>query len=522
MISYGGYNFPHPYPFVGEDLTSIVNSGSLDHFSCSVSLIGELTGCDIVSLKSQKDTLIHALSSGYQNLTFGSTGYDFAKPVSINFASSDLRKRVPYEIEFECYRQLDFTQFYGVKDPVDTWEFAEQGDRLVRATHTVSAAGVKVNTGSAFDNARSFVNARLNGFNNNLSLFFSGQTYILTSKKENINRIGGEYGISEDWLLSQSLNDLDTSGAIVRADCSIRYDPNESLSLSVRGDIQGGISGVVNTGYFTIADASEFAKNAVIRFKIPYEDTLYGDVLKDPLVFNYGVDSGSNNISFDFTFADPTDLRTGEIKHDYSSTISTSKDDPFSAVSVQGSVLYNSNEDIFTTNAPENETRWKKVDAYFSGVNPFPIAQQHFNWFKDSSLPYNQGDLNDVFTSFDITKTPHNSSIDYTYIYSNRPDFFSGLLRDVDLTIETIYPIPTYSISPTIDNSFGVQETYDTLERKNVSLSASLTSGVNFNTALNYVNSWILQYSGNGAVLLSDSLQTGSRAFSLSKSFIKP
>ena len=130
--------------------------------------------------------------------------------------------------------------------------------------------------------------------------------------------------------------------------------------------------------------------------------------------------------------------------------------------------------------------------------------------------------MSDTFTSFNITKTPHNSSIEYNYVYSNRPDFFSGLLKDIDLTVETIYPIPTYSVQPTVDNSFAVQETYDTLERKNISLSATLTSGVNFNTALNYVNNWVLQYSGDGAVMLSNSLQTGSNTFFLNKSFVKP
>ena len=521
-ISYGGFTFPHPTPLVSEDLSFIKLSGSLDHISNSISLIGEITGCDLTSVKLQKEAMVQALSSGYQNLTLGSTGYDYAKPLSINFASSDLRKRVPYEISFECYNDLGFSQFYGVQNPVDTWQFSEESDRIVSATHEVSAKGYKSNTGDTFNNARNFVNNRLNGFNNNLSLFFSGQTYILTAKNESIDRLNNSYGIVEEWSLSTSNSRLDVSGAIVRADCSVQYNGDSDLSVSIQGNIIGGISGAVTTGFFTLAQASEFAKNAVRRSKIPYEERLYGDILKDPLTYNYSVDSGANDISFSFAFVDPTDLRTGDIKHDYSTSINASKDSPFSSVSVDGSVVYNSTQNIFTTDTPETEERWKRVDSFFSGVNPYLIAQQHFSWFNSPVLPYNQNALNDVFSTANITKTPHSAQIDYSYSFSNKPDFFSGLLRNPDLTVSTSYPIPSYSISPTTDNSFAVQETYDRIERKDISLNATLVSGVSFNTAINFVNNWLLQYSGNGSVLLSDSLQTGSNTFSLTKSFATP
>lgn len=519
-ISYGGFAFLHPLPFVAEDVNPISISGSIDHLASSISLIGEITGCDLTSIKLQKENLIHALSSGFQPLVIGSTGYDYAKPTAIKFASSDLRRRLPYQIDLECYSSLSFSNFYGISDPVDVWNFSEGEGRQVKATHNVSAKGYKKD-GSSFENARSFVNGRLNGFNNNLSSFFSGQTVILTSKNEDINRVSNTYGITEEWQLSES-NNLDKNGCIIRADCSIQYNSQSNLSIGIRGTILGGISGSVDTGYFTKEDATIFAKNAVLNSKTLYEDNLYGDILKEPLSYKYGVDSGSNSISFDFSFKDPTDLRTGEVLHDYSSTISTSKDDPFSSASVKGAVFYNSNISIFSTGSPETQDRWKKVDAFFSGVNPFPIAQQHYSWFRNSELPYNQSDLSDIFTSFSISKSPYSASIDYDYSYSNRPDFFSGLLRNVDLTIETTYPIPSYKIQPTTDNSFAVQDAYDTIERKSISLNASLTTGVNFNTAIAFVNQWVLQYSGNGGVLLEDSLQTGSNAFSLKKTFTKP
>ncbi len=521
-IKYGGFSFPKPLPYIGEDLNSVVLSGSLDHISNNISLVGEITGCDLNSVKTQKEALVRALSSGFQRLVIGNTGYDFAKPVSINFPSSSIRKRLPYEISFECYENLNFSQFYGISDPVDTWVFSEEDDRIVSASHTVSARGLKVVTGSSLGAAKNFVNGRLNGFDGNLSLFFSGQSFVLASKREEINRVSNVYGITEDWSLSQSLNGFDRSDSIVRADCSISYDSESSLSLSVRGTIRGGISGSANTGYFTIQDATNFAKNSVIRSKIPYEDSLYGDILREPRTYNYSLDTGSNNISFSFDFLDPTNLRTGDVLHDYATSISASKDDPFSSVSVNGSVYYASNRDIFTTSQPETEQRWIKVNAYFSGINPFLVAQEHFNLFKDPSLNYNLSDLNDVVSTYNISKSPHSALIEYDFSYSNRPDLFSGMFKDISLIIDTTHPIPSYSIEETTDNSFAVQETFSSIERKSVSLNATLNSGVNFNNALSYVNGWILQYSGQGAVLTENSLQTGSNTFSLTKSFAKP
>ena len=73
-----------------------------------------------------------------------------------------------------------------------------------------------------------------------------------------------------------------------------------SLSLSVDGTIVGGISGNAETGFFTPQDATEFAKNALRRTKIDYEESLYGDIFREPESFNYDIDTGANTISFSF------------------------------------------------------------------------------------------------------------------------------------------------------------------------------------------------------------------------------
>lgn len=517
-ISYGGYVFPHPIPFVGMSEEPVFLSGQLDHGRMSLSLIGELTGCNLTSLKIQKDNLIAAMSSGYKQLTVGNTGYSYAKPLGVDFAESNLTKRLPYSVDFEVYHQKDFSQFYGIDSPEDIWEFNEQGDRIIGATHSVSARGLKVSATDSLVAARNFVNSRLNGYNP-LSLFFTGTSYILTSKDESINRISNSYGITEQYQISDSRYGYDATGRLIRSEVQSSYNGDDSLSVSVRGTIEGGISGSVDTGMFTPDMATELAKNAVARAKIPFEESLYGEIFRGPNSYNYSVDTGSNSISFSFDFNDPTDPRNQDVIHDYTVGVSASKDSANVSVALNGEVRYNSIKDIFTGQAPEEEVRFQKVQEVYSGINHFAIAQNSFGWVQPLPLPYSDKDLNPQFEQFNVNKQPFTSSIDYSYTFTNSVDFFSGLLRNASVTIETQHPFTKYSVKPTTDNSFAVQPLYDTLTRKTVNINGIISQGVSIDDAVTFVTGWAEQYKSDG-LLIEHTLDTGSNTISLSKSYV--
>ena len=48
---------------------------------------------------------------------------------------------------------------------------------------------------------------------------------------------------------------------------STNYNEDGTLSVSVKGTIEGGISGAVNESFFTKEQATEFAKNALLNSK---------------------------------------------------------------------------------------------------------------------------------------------------------------------------------------------------------------------------------------------------------------
>jgi len=519
-ISYGGYSFPHPLPFVGQDETPIFISGQLDHSLISVNLVGQLTGCDLPSLKQQKEEMVLAMSSGFQELTIGNTGFNYAKPINIDFQDSDLTRILPYNVSFEVLHEKDFSQFYGISNPVDTWQYDEnEQDKTVTVTHNVSATARKISDTDTLTIAKQFVDSRLNGFDN-MSLFFTGDTSILISKDETVNRLTNSYGIREVYQLSESLAGHDQSDSIVRPECRISYDSDSSLSLTVNGTIIGGISGSAETGHFTPQDAANFAKDAVKRSKIDFENSLYGDIFREPQSFNYDIDTGANNISFSFSFNDPTDFRTGEVLHDFSSSIQASKDQGAVTLSLDGRVYYNSTNDIFLTEAPEQETRYKKVEEFFSGLDQYPIAQKHFGYFNDFNLNYNSNPLDTTLQNFNIDKNPHSAEINYSHSYSNIPDLFSGLLKNASVTINTEHPIGVYGVKPTVDGSFSVQDLYDTLQKKSVTVNGTLTTGTNVDLVADFIYNYMSQHSGSSSSVSNDTIQTGNNTISISRTFV--
>lgn len=515
-ITYGGYSFPHPYPLVSLNEAPIYIGGDLDYGALSISLVGEITGCGLSDLKRKKDDLVAGLSTGFQTLTIGNSGYEYAKPLSVNFPSERIGKIIPYQIEFEAYHEKDFSQYFGIVDPTDSWTFSEDQGRIVSATHNVSARAAKTSADSLLS-ARNFVNSRLNGYEN-ISLFLTGAPFILERKDEAVNRQQNSYSVSETWRVSTSRNDFDISGAIVRAETQIDYNASDSVSVSVNGTIDGGISGSVSTGMFDSEKAKIFAQNSLSSFKIDLEDSFYGQVFREPNSYNYDIDTGSNSISFSFSFKDPTDPRNQEVIHNYDISVDASKDNGSVSVSLKGDVSYNSLLNPFTGSSPELETRFQKVNSGFNEINFYALAQEGFSWFTGVDLPYKKSPLNTQIEQFNIEKRPFDSQITYTYNYNNSIDIFSGFLENAQVSISTNHPFTKYGIKPTTDNSFSVQPLYDTILQKSINIQGNVSADRDVDDAISFVSGWANQY--NSGLLVSDRQETGNRRISISKTFV--
>jgi hypothetical protein len=517
-ISYGGYLFPHPHPFLALSHSPVIVKGVVDHSILQASLVGEFTGCNFTNLKIQKDNLIKALSTGFQTLNVGEKEYNYAQPISVDFSSSNIRNRLPYSIEFTIQNDTDFSEFYGIKSPVDTWSFSETEDRTVSATHTVSAYGVKI-SGDSLDNARNFVNSRLNGFDNNNSITLSGSSPILLTKNEEINRVSNFYSITETWKYSISQNGYDKEDSIVRADCSIDYSADGSLNVTVKGKIEGGISGSADSGSFTKIQAQDFAKNVLSQSKSSFEDDLYGSIFQEPKSFSYNLNTGSNNIDFTYNFGDPTDTRLDEVLHDYTTSIKATKDSALISASVNGNIYYNKTNNPNTGGSPEVEYRFTKVNEYFNKINPFALALEGYSFFNQASSDYTKNNLSNSVISYNVSKNPFDSKITYNYEYNNNVDFLNGNLLNTTISINTDQEFVKYGVNQTIDNSFAVQNLYTSNKQVAVTVNGQKPLNKTYEQSLAAISGYIEQFSKPNGFVIGDTVSSGDNKISITKTF---
>ena len=518
QISYGGYSFPHPYPFLALSYSPVIVGGSIDHSILTASLVGEFTGCNFTNLKIQKDNLIKSLSTGFQTLNVGEKEYSYAQPVNVSFSSSNIKNRLPYSIEFTIQNDTDFSEFYGIKDPVDTWSFSESEDRTVSATHTVSAYGVKI-TGDSLNNARNFVNSKLNGFDNIYSITLTGSSPILLSKSEEINRFSNFYSITENWKYSISQNGYDKQDSIVRADCSIDYSSDGSLNVTVKGKIEGGISGTADSGYFTKQQAKDFAKNSLSQSKCFFENNLYGSIFQEPRTYSYNLNTGSNVVDFTYDFGDPTDTRLDEVLHDYTTSINATKDSALISVSVNGKIYYNKTDNPNTGGSPEVEYRFIKVNEYFNKINPFALAVEGYAFFNEANSDYTKTNLSNSIVSYNVSKIPFESTISYDYNYNNNVDFFNGNLLNPSISISTNQEFVKYGVNQTIDNSFAVQNLYTSNKQISVSVQGQKPLNKTYEQSLTSISGYIEQFSKPNGFVIQNEVSSGESVISVSKTF---
>ncbi len=444
-VSYGSYIFPTPSPFFAVDNSPIYVKGSIDHISNKISLIGTITGANLTSIYSTKHKMTTALLSGFQELKIDTKSFPYAKPISISFQDSNLTTVLPYSINFEAYEDTTFSEYFGVKEPTNTWSYTEQDGRIISAVHSVSAVGVKVDANDPIENAKTFV---INNCQNaeNLSFFHSGSTqFLLRSKVEDIDRFKGSYGLSNTYNFSTSSNPIRT-GVLISTSTQINYSKDNRLQVSVNGSIIGEITGsAINETYFTAEDAKSIASDALIKSKSSFEQSGYGFINKGPVSSNYDLNVSSNSINFSFQFKDPSDLR-GDVINNYTVQIAASKDSNNITASVNGELIYNGVADLYVTGTNiENSPRFIKVNEAFNKLDPYKLALEHYSSFVSLSNNIYEisSYLNPDTIEQSVTKNPFENSISYSYSYNNNIDISNNSLNNCQISISDKRPIPS-------------------------------------------------------------------------------
>jgi len=474
-VSYGSFNFPSPLPIAAWGDEPIYVAGELDGALTRITLVGAITGSNLSGLSVAKKQMISGLLSEYQTLAIEGESFTYCKPTSLNFSESDLTTILPYSIEFERYDKKSFSQYYGVLNPTNVWTYSEQQGRVVQASHSVSAQGVKTGSADPLATARTFVNSKLTGFQN-LSIINPSGTAFLTSKTEEVDRFQNIYSVTENYSFSTSREPITNSG-IVSANAQINYVKGGESSVAVNGSIFGNITGAqVTTGMFTPTNAQNFALNAIERSKSQYESGIYGVLAKGPTSYNYDINTGENKIDFSFQFKDPFNVRTGDVLNEYTVAVSATKDNNTLTAAINGTLSYDSSFDIFSGGAIEISPRYLKILAEFNSLNFYALAQEKYSEFIDVVSGYETSKyLNPIPLSESVTKNPYTPNITYSYSYDNRVDISSGQLKNLSIQITDTLPISKTQIQES-NNGFATQQTVSrTLGKLQVSASCEET-----------------------------------------------
>jgi len=229
----------HTLNFDGVLLPSLpALSGVPDESTC-ISLLDRKSDQMCDALSEDRGTLLVVDASGYPIVS--------ARPIvrSLDFEQGTIVQRRNYSLSFEY--ETPIVSGY-IRDYSNTWEFSQNEDDTIAATHNISAVGIpKSDTGvSAATNAKNFVLARL-GINKSQSSimntpFVSALIDIDTlssynrTLNESIDLTAGSYDVSETFILAsgnykddrtlEETYNLDELGSLVK-------------TTNINGSIQG-------------------------------------------------------------------------------------------------------------------------------------------------------------------------------------------------------------------------------------------------------------------------------------------
>jgi hypothetical protein len=475
-IQYFGYNFPEPLPFLAESSTPIYASGVYDHSTLDVKLVGFLTGRNICDLNSQKQAMISGLLNEYEDLSIQISGnsktYSKVLPISIDFSDSDLTTVLPYSVSFLVFTGESFSQFFGVSSPKNEWSFSEQENQIVQVTHTISAQGEKINDQEPLQNAIDFVTSNT-GFQNVAPLLV-GDNAFLKSRNETINRKTANYSITEVYHFDGSDRE-ETPSAIVTYQTTVNFNKDGGLNAGINGTIYGAFDGdLVDTSLFTPEQATEALTNDVAASQSDYESEAFSFIRSGPSTYSYNINSGTNTIDFTFTYMDIDNIdQIGNIGHKYKLSVQASKDNANLTVSAEGELFFNSIDSVVNIGLYENSVRFQEIESVYNTIDPYNIAYQGLQDFKNDASAYSCPDLtlNPKEKSRTVNKDPVNNRITYNYTYDTSTDL-SPNLQNARVSITDKIPLRLSNVVPTL-GGFAAQVISDrTLGEYTVSATA--------------------------------------------------
>lgn len=355
---------------------------------------------------------------------------------SIDFAPSDYLSKVDYTVVLLCYPAGFFVE-EGIINPSNTWNFSESKERVLTITHTVSAAGIN-DAGldeTGFENARTFVTSLLDGNSptipaslsmcfqegagagssnlNNGSVSITDTNLVLISRSENVNRVNGEYSVTEVYELDL----LQSTKSKINYSISINEQAQGFHKASISGSITGGINTTL-TELETIFDNYDF----ITKIEDCHDITLN----QAPVVRTKNINENNQSISFTMEYDDAVSNIEEDTLILELSLNENKGEDNITKYSLKGSLKGRS--DLTDRWALVEETYDSKINVYKS-ENVFALFSNY----------YDIDEINKSYTSASVTRNKFKGEINFSVSVTNEeepPDGFDKF----DYAVNIEYP----------------------------------------------------------------------------------
>jgi hypothetical protein len=472
-----------PTPFISVDQEYINFKTGWNQIT-KMSMNGQLTGRYLGKLSYYEITsgfnrLLDRLSNNYGTLVINENSENLfsGDNVIINSITTDQNSWygfLPFTLNFEIYEKDLFNVFYGIVEPEENINFAEENGLIVNLTHTISAKGFKTGLNNAIENAKNWVKTRTGNYNKIIPTIVktgNGSNFLLTSVKETVDRFNAYYQWQGNYVKSTSLENptnallnynLDLSSGIEDGIISVKIDG----SLT-NNQITGSTSNNLRSGYFNY-NFYNIANEASLR--------TFNQILNiNPINQNISEQQDSNILNFSLLYNN--DL-SSNIINDYTITIDTDSIKNITTVNLTANI---------SAKYGDMEARWNLVKDYYS---------KNFNGFSLANTEYvkevNNRTLYPNALTESITFNEYAAEINYNASWSDKKNAYSDnviqLTSSVKYTPSINMYVPNTSITKVREHNV---QNINCSKRSilDINISATAKPNKNISFAVSEVNS---------------------------------
>ena len=518
-------NVPCPTPFVTRS-NSVINYGTKFGQTSSLTLNGIITGDGFSGVYDNSLRLLSGFSKNFKELKIVDTSdgtetifENIVKVNNISFDSSTFASATNFTIDLEAYESGLFSGNYGILDPEDSIDITRNDDGEISITRTVSARGYNTIAGrsNALENARNFVTGKtgLAAMNSFAIPYFAsgtgnGNSLVLNSQSENINRFEGTYGVTEEYSFQElSGADSDLYGNLtypIFKTCSFTYSP--SSQQSPKEEASFSINFRTNKGSNEFSYLRSQVTKYVNKIRLNTLSSL-GDKMIEEAYTNFQLEKG--NVYYE--------LSENEQSATIDLTINISKDPTFQTgygvyfsenYSIENDPIRDFTDVTYSFNITPFGLTSNQSATYNNVTNANDLQKRAYAYYKDAVLSGSYGSnnlsgfllnkakfaftgildadvggyLEDKFrlTSIEKNDNQDNGEISVSATATNNEAFVSGGLINGSYDVSVIAPQKILKISSSALNEghYLVTELDTTYSRQStsVSLNASLDSSV--------------------------------------------